>query len=148
MEIITATAKETKDLGRNFAGKFKNGGVICLLGDLGSGKTTFTQGLAEGLGLKRRIVSPTFIIARQYELTEDNTKEDSGGSYFYHVDLYRLSSLEEAKAIGIEEMWQKNNIVVIEWPEKIASVLPRVRYEINFVLESLNLRKIRITKIH
>jgi tRNA threonylcarbamoyladenosine biosynthesis protein TsaE len=91
---------------------------------LGSGKTTFVQGLAEGLGIKQRIISPTFIIMRSYE---------SGSKNFYHVDLYRIESEQDVEGLGLLEfMNDPQNIVVIEWPEKIKNLLPSMRIDIIF----------------
>jgi tRNA threonylcarbamoyladenosine biosynthesis protein TsaE len=116
--MISKTPEETRRFGRKLAVEMAQGGVICLFGDLGAGKTTLVQGLAQGLGIKRRIVSPTFIIVRKY----DN---------FWHVDLYRLTALDEAKAVGIEEIIaDQHNIVVIEWPEIIKAILPEHYIEI------------------
>lgn len=110
--MITKTAQETRNCGKKLAEKIKNGGVVCLYGDLGAGKTTFVQGIAKGLGVKKKITSPTFVLIRQY-------------NNLYHLDLYRLNSLEEIKALGVEEIWQdKKNILIIEWPEKIEKILP------------------------
>ncbi|MEK7565947.1 MAG: tRNA (adenosine(37)-N6)-threonylcarbamoyltransferase complex ATPase subunit type 1 TsaE [Patescibacteria group bacterium] len=136
MEIITRTFRQTQNLGEKLAGKLKTGGVVCLYGDLGSGKTTFTQGLAKGLGIKQKIISPTFIIARQYHFPK---------SFFYHVDLYRLTSLDDAKVIGLEEMWEnKKNIVVIEWPEIIEKILPIRHYKVCFTTLSETTRSLLI----
>ncbi len=108
---------ETADLGRKLAKKIRSGGVICLYGRLGAGKTTLTQFIARHLGIKQKVISPTFIIARRYNFKNN---------FFYHVDLYRLKDLNDAQAIGIEEMWgNPRNIVVIEWPEIIESILPK-----------------------
>lgn len=110
--MITKTAEETRNYGKKLAEKIKNGGVVCLYGNLGAGKTTFVQGVAKGLGIKEKITSPTFIIMRSY-------------GRLWHLDLYRLNSLEEIKALGVEEIWQdKKNILIIEWPEKIEKILP------------------------
>jgi len=103
---------------------------LALEGELGAGKTTFVQGLAEGLGVKGRIISPTFIIMRSYEFGE--------GRIFYHVDLYRLEgNLQEAvENLGLKEVWEEpGNVVVIEWAEKIREFLPEqtkwIRFEYN-----------------
>ncbi len=118
MTIQTKSASETQEYGRKLAEKIKNGGVVALYGELGAGKTTLIQGIAQGLGIKQRITSPTFIIVRQYDR-------------FWHVDLYRLTSLDEAKAVGIEEIINDPvNIVVIEWPELIKDILPKHYIEI------------------
>jgi len=87
---------------------------LALTGDLGSGKTTFVQGLAEGLGFAGRIISPTFILMRKYP-------------GFYHVDLYRFEEnvAQEVENIGLTDIWGKDkNIVVIEWAEKIKDLIP------------------------
>lgn len=113
MKLKTKTAAQTRVFGYALAEKVKNGGVICLYGPLGAGKTTLVQGLARGLGIKRRITSPTFIIVRKY-------------GRFWHVDLYRLNSPEEIEALGLREILaDKENIVAIEWPEKIDKILPK-----------------------
>lgn len=131
MEVITRTFHQTQNLGAKLAAKVKTGGVVCLYGNLGAGKTTFTQGFAKGLGIKNRIVSPTFIIARQY-------------GNFYHVDLYRLTSQDDVKAIGLEEIWSdKKNIVIIEWPEITEEILPK-HIKVKFEIISETQRKISI----
>lgn len=115
---ITSNEKETRLFGKKLAKRLKGGGVICLYGDLGAGKTTLVQGIAEGLGIDRRINSPTFIIVRKYD-------------DFWHIDLYRLKSLEEARAVGIEEILSDpKNVVAIEWPEVIQDILPKHHIEV------------------
>jgi len=123
MEFITKSSQETKDLGKkigsNLAGLKKNRAVIfALSGELGSGKTTFVQGLALGLGIETRIISPTFILVRKYAGKDID---------FYHLDLYRLEGNVEGQVrdLGIDEFWSDpNNVVVIEWAEKIKDVVP------------------------
>ena len=136
MEIITKTARETQDLGRKIGSGLKGGEILALTGDLGSGKTTFIQGLAQGLGIKQRIVSPTFILLRKY-------------GNFYHVDLYRLEGNldNEIKNIGLPDIWnKKNNIVAIEWAEKIKDLLPSSVTWIKFENLGKDERKIIIEK--
>jgi len=109
--------------------------VIALTGNLGSGKTTFVQGFAKGLGLKARIISPTFILMRKY------------GENFYHVDLYRLEgNIEsEVRNLGIEDIWKDpKNIVVIEWAEKIKKMIPKSAQWIKFENLGKDERKITI----
>ncbi|MEK7517152.1 MAG: tRNA (adenosine(37)-N6)-threonylcarbamoyltransferase complex ATPase subunit type 1 TsaE [Patescibacteria group bacterium] len=129
--FITESSEQTKNLGKRLAQDLKGGDVIALYGDLGSGKTTFVQGLAEGLGIKRRIISPTFIIIRSYKLSIKY--EVLSMKYFYHIDLYRIDDRKSIKDLGIEEiMDDPKNIVAIEWAEKIRNILPRRRVDINF----------------
>jgi tRNA threonylcarbamoyladenosine biosynthesis protein TsaE len=136
MENITRSTGETKKLAFEIANKIKKGDVIALYGDLGSGKTTFTGYLVEGLGLKNRVQSPTFVVARKY-------------GYINHVDLYRLTREEEAKDIGIEEMMLDEGLVtIIEWPEIIEKLLPENTVKIYFEYLDENTRKITIENLH
>lgn len=99
---------------------------MALSGNLGSGKTTFIQGLAKGLGIKQRIISPTFILMREY--TTKFKCQMPNVKTFYHIDFYRLEKdvESELRNLGIEEIWGKReNIVAIEWAEKVKSVLPK-----------------------
>ena len=135
---ITNGKNETIFLGEEFAENIKLGEIILLHGNLGSGKTTFTQGLAKGLGIKRRIISPTFIIVRHYGLSKGN---------FYHIDLYRTEDNLDILGLGIGEILSdKNNIVSIEWAEKLKDFLPKDRTEIHFKYINENKREIKILK--
>ena len=136
MENITHSAEETKKLAFELAKKIKSGETVALYGDLGSGKTTFTKYFVEGLGLKNRVQSPTFVVARKYGNVN-------------HVDLYRLTSEEEAKDIGIEEMLSdKNAVNLIEWPEIIDNLLSKETVKIYFEYIDENTRKITIKNLH
>ena len=136
MESITKSTEETKKLAIELAKKTKKGSVLALYGDLGSGKTTFTRFFVEALGLKNRVQSPTFVVARKY-------------GNINHVDLYRLTSEEEARDIGIEEMLvDKNMITLIEWPEIINNLLPEDSVKIYFEYIDENTRKITIENLH
>lgn len=118
-EITTRSAAETMQVARELmAGGFPDL-LICLDGELGAGKTTFTKGVAEALGVREVITSPTFTIIKEYS---------DGAMPLYHVDAYRLEG--EAGGINIEEYFVKGGVVVIEWPEMIAEVLPEERLEI------------------
>ena len=113
---------------------------------MGSGKTTFVQGLAEGLGIKQRIISPTFILVRKYAL--ELKAKSSKLKAFYHIDLYRLEENIEAEVrnLGLEEIWQNpENIVVIEWAEKIKSMIPKKAKWIKFENLGVDKRKIIIS---
>ena len=103
--IVTENFHQTQKLGEDIAGEIKSGGFLAFFGDLGSGKTTFVQGFAKGLGIKRRIISPTFIIVRTY-LVKNAT--------FYHIDLYRTQSADDLLGIGLNQIIEgKNNIVAL-----------------------------------
>jgi len=143
MEIITKSAQETQDLGAKIGFDLKEGNlknrVFCLYGDLGAGKTTFIQGLAKGLGIKKRITSPTFVFVRKYALEKNKSNLTS----LFHIDLYRIENFKESKGLGLEEMMEdKQALVVIEWPEKIKEILPKEKQEICFSYDSENQRRI------
>lgn len=135
---ITKSDKETRVLGRKLANKLKNGDFLALYGNLGSGKTTFIQGLAQGLGVKRRIISPTFIIIRQYNLEK---------STFFHIDLYRTQKPDDILGLGIDQIIaSKNSIIALEWAEKLGDFLPKKRIDIKFNYLNENEREIKISK--
>ena len=132
--FITGNSGQTRKLGYDFAKTLNKGGIICLYGDLGSGKTTFVQGLARGLGIKNRIISPTFVIIRSHRLKV---------GMFYHIDLYRTEVEKDIENLGLEEiMNDPQNIIAIEWAEKLKDYLPEKRIDIEFVNEKENIRKI------
>src|SRR5258706_14201268 len=126
--IITQNAQETAALGQKFAEYLRDGEVprvLCLYGNVGSGKTTFTQGIAKGLGIASRLLSPTFIIVRRYDLV----KLDEN---LYHIDLYRLNTTDEMEELGLSEIFaDPNAYVIIEWAEKLPE-LPEKRLDIWF----------------
>ena len=149
-KIVTNSAKETRELAGKFIGEVlaeartaKDGArLICLWGDLGSGKTTFTQGLAESLGVKGVVNSPTFLIMKKYLL---------GGKYagmnLYHFDCYRIRSAEEVDDLGWREILADgNNLVVVEWPEKITEILPEKRIDMEFETMAPDARRITVKK--
>lgn len=121
MKIQSFSPDETKDLAFKLAGFLKAGDVLALFGDLGAGKTCFTQGLALGLAVKRPVKSPTFQIIREYE----------GRLPLYHFDLYRLGEAEELYEIGYEDYVYGNGVTVIEWPGRAEELLPEARLEIH-----------------
>ncbi len=134
MTVITHSSAQTQKLGKDLAKEFLHGAVVCLRGELGAGKTTLIQGIAKGLGIKAKISSPTFIIVHRHKLK---------ANFIWHIDLYRLTSLEEAKAVGIEEILEdKNSVILIEWPEKIEKLLPKKRWEIKLEAVSENERRV------
>lgn len=137
-KYLTNSDRETKLLAEKLAGKIKKG-VIALFGELGAGKTIFTQGFAEGLGIKEKIISPTFVLIRQYPIP-DTTKT------FFHIDLYRLNSPEELKTIGLDEiLLNPQNLVLIEWAEKAQNYLPKNTVKITLEKISEKKRKIIVS---
>src|SRR5437763_1302299 len=141
--VITNSFKQTQKLGKDFAKKLTGGEVIALHGDLGGGKTTFVQGLAQGLGVEKNIISPTFIIMRTYDISIKY--KVSCIKYFYHVDLYRIGQEREVVDLGLLElMGDVETIVAIEWPEKIENLLPEKRIDVFFEYLDEEKRKISI----
>lgn len=109
MQIITKTPEETLAFGETLGGCLQPGDIVLLCGDLGSGKTTLTQGICRGLGMKDYIRSPTFTLINEYQ----------GRIPIYHVDLYRLESVKEIEALGLEEIFFGNGVSIVEWAEKL-----------------------------
>ena len=125
---------DTIELAQNFESeKFPNM-IICLNGELGSGKTMFTKGIANALGIEETITSPTFTIIKEYE---------SGEMPLYHMDVYRLDG--ETDGVGIEDYYKKGGIVVIEWANTIKHILPKERLDIKFVVTDENKRVLILT---
>ena len=153
-QYTTYSAEETRSLGKKLAREIVPGTLLCLQGDLGAGKTTFTQGLLEGLGAEKPFVSPTFVIMKQYDLPTRQTglptrqtglsKPVGGIERIYHVDAYRVES-KDFETIGFSE-WCENEkgIVILEWPERVSELLPEKRTEIFFKSISENEREIEV----
>ena len=115
MKIETFSAEETYKIGEQMGREAKAGDVLCLLGDLGVGKTVFTQGFAAGLGIDEPVNSPTFTIVQQY---------DSGRLPLYHFDVYRIGDVSEMDEIGYEDCFYGEGVCLIEWAELIEEILP------------------------
>lgn len=123
---ISRSAAQTKKIAENLAGKTKSH-IFALTGELGAGKTMFVQGFAKGLGVKDKIISPTFVLIRQHPVPDTRR-------VLYHIDLYRLENETYLKSLGLEEIWSdKNNIVLIEWAEKVKDFLPEDAVKINIL---------------
>ena len=117
MDMITEThnSKETYELGFNMGKSAKAGDVYCLDGDLGVGKTVFTQGFAKGLGINEPIYSPTFTIVQEYH---------EGRLPLYHFDVYRIGDITEMDEIGYEEYFYSEGVCLIEWGNLISEIMP------------------------
>jgi tRNA threonylcarbamoyladenosine biosynthesis protein TsaE len=122
--VETRSAEETIGFGERLAATLQRGDVVALSGELGAGKTALVKGIARGLGVSQDVTSPTFTLIHEYT---------GGRLRLFHIDLYRLDSAQQALAIGIEDYLNGDGITVIEWAEKIASLLPerttRIRIE-------------------
>src|SRR3989344_3034759 len=122
MEIRTISPQQTQKVAQKLAKSLKGGEVIALYGVLGSGKTVFTQGIAKGLKIKKRILSPTFVFMRSYPF-----KLGSRDLTFYHIDLYRGEEAGDFRALGLADIFTDDAIIVLEWAEKIEKILPKKR---------------------
>ena len=137
MHLTSHSPKETRKIASNLAKRLKGGEVLCLFGDLGGGKTTFIQGLAKGLGVKKNVTSPSFVLMRKYPISDHLVTS------LYHIDCYRVKSYKEILDIGFNEILEdKNAIVAIEWADKIKEILPEKRLDIRFKFEDDKVRKI------
>lgn len=119
--IATSSLDETRRLGERLGRLLKEGDIICLHGELGAGKTSFTQGIAKGLNVtKAFITSPTFVLVNEYK----------GALTLYHIDLYRLNNIDEIEDIGLTEYLKGKGVTVIEWAEKAEGLLPKDRLSV------------------
>ena len=132
-EIKTKSAEETVELGKKIGAFLLPNDVIALTGQLGAGKTTLIQGIAAGLGVKDYVTSPTFIIINEYD----------GHLPLYHIDLYRIADEKAAIDIGVEDYLPSDGVTVIEWPERIESLLPPGTRRWKIEVASLTERTIR-----
>lgn len=139
MIIETRSPEETFELGKKIGEAAKPGQVYTLNGDLGVGKTVFTQGVAAGLEITEPVNSPTFTIIQEYE---------SGRMPFYHFDVYRIGDIEEMEEIGYDDYFYGNGICLIEWANLIEEILPEDRIQITIekdLEKGFDYRKITVT---
>ena len=122
-EFQVGSVEETWALAKELAKELKPGDIVCLEGDLGAGKTTFTQGLAAALGVPGRVTSPTFCIVQEHQ---------SPDVLLVHMDLYRLHGEEDVEAIGWEDYLARGAIFAIEWPERAGSLIPSTAHRVVF----------------
>ena len=115
------SVEETWELATRFAAELKPGDVVCLEGDLGAGKTTFTQGLAAALGVSGRVNSPTFCIVQEHRR---QSAAVGGSRLLVHMDLYRLHDENDVIAIGWEDYLAQGAILVVEWPDRAGTLIP------------------------
>ena len=162
---LTTKSSQTKRLGEKLAQKIlrvqltpgldwpgvkrERAVIIGLVGDLGGGKTTFLQGFAKGLGIKQKILSPTFVIMRRFQissLSRPSAEAVSGAGKFqdfYHIDCYRIQNPKDILSLGFKEIISDpQNIVAIEWADRVRKIVPKGTIWINFEFVDKNIRKI------
>jgi len=127
MKTITLKGEQsTIEFAKEFANSLQGGEIILLSGDLGAGKTTFTRGLGQALGIKQNVNSPTFVVMKVYDADAQNVKK------LVHIDAYRLESGRDLESIGATEYFgAEKTVVVIEWPERITDILPKKTIKIS-----------------
>jgi tRNA threonylcarbamoyladenosine biosynthesis protein TsaE len=137
--FIARTEEDTIELGRRLAAGWPRPCVVLLIGDLGAGKTTMTKGIAEGLGVARAddVSSPTFPLIHEYG--------DAGE--MYHIDLYRLDTEREVESLGLDDLFARNSVVVMEWAERFPALLPASRIEIRITADADELRRVTVTEL-
>jgi len=135
---LTRSPEETMELGRRLAREIQAPQIVLLAGDLGAGKTTLAKGLISGLGAcpPEDVLSPTFSLVHEYE----------GDPKVYHIDLYRLDRVPEFETLGLDDLWDEDAIVLIEWGEKFSGQLPKPRMEIRINDIGDDLREISISR--
>ncbi|MDO8436481.1 MAG: tRNA (adenosine(37)-N6)-threonylcarbamoyltransferase complex ATPase subunit type 1 TsaE [bacterium] len=155
LKYITNNILQTKKAGRDLAKKIiknkpqKRAVVLGLKGDLGGGKTTFLQGFSKGLGIKEKILSPTFVILKKFKIQNPRLCQGYGGQekfkYFYHIDCYRIQSPKEILDLGFSKILSEpKSIIAVEWAERIKKILPKNILWLEFDFINKNTRKITI----
>ena len=138
--IISTSAEQTIEIARDLALHFRGGEVICLVGDLGTGKTQFAKGIALGLGVEETVNSPTYVLLKQYPY-----RDNLGHQFtFNHLDLYRIEGDVEAIGFGFDDLLTSNQVTVIEWAQRLEYILPHDALYVYFQYIDENERKIEI----
>ncbi|HEY9165446.1 MAG TPA: tRNA (adenosine(37)-N6)-threonylcarbamoyltransferase complex ATPase subunit type 1 TsaE [Candidatus Kryptonia bacterium] len=139
MEIhISKAESETIALGKKFAGQLKEGGFVALYGELGAGKTQFVKGVCEALKVTEVVNSPTFTIVNEYH----------GTMPVFHIDLYRLSNVDEILGIGFDEYLEAGGICLVEWAEKLDGIIPGRRFDVKLAVVDESTREISIASLN
>jgi len=141
----TASGEETIELGRRIAAALPNRAVILLIGNLGAGKTTLAKGIVSGLcgADPEDVTSPTFTLIHEYG-THEYGAATATGPRVYHIDLYRLDRPEQVATLGLDEIFDRDAVVLIEWGERFPQLLPRQRIEIRLTALNDDRREIEV----
>lgn len=134
-EVFSNSAEQTRRLGMQLGQLLEPGDLLCLNGELGSGKTTLVQGIAAGWGTAEPVTSPTFVLVNVYKRP--------GGEQLFHMDAYRLENAAEAEALDLDALLEQGPLIV-EWGDKISSVLPEERIRLKLVSIDENRRRIEL----
>ena len=126
--LRTSTAEATREVGEAVAPLLRSRDAVVLTGELGAGKTTFVQGVARGLGVDDHVVSPTFTLVREYE----------GRLGIAHVDVYRLQRMQDVVDLGLEEIGDGEDVLLVEWGDVVEELLPRDRLRVELTTEDMN----------
>lgn len=137
-EFLSGDEQKTKEFAKKLASRLVKGSFLAVYGDLGAGKTAFVKGLAEGLGVKEGIVSPTYTILRAYE---------SGTLPLYHFDVYRIADEDELYETGFDEYAAGDGVCVCEWADLIPGALPAPRYDIRIERTGETERRITVQEV-
>ena len=142
-KYYTHSPQETFELGEKWGKECRGGEIMALQGELGAGKTVFVQGVAQGLGYKEVVNSPTFVLMQLYELTENENEI----AYLCHIDAYRVHSSEEIQNAGVEDyLGREDTVCVVEWPARISDILPSSTLYFSLDIQGENDREISIKK--
>ena len=137
MEIISQSVKDTINIGKAIAKNLKPSDIICLFGELGSGKTVLTKGIAQGLGIERkRVISPSFVLIREHS---------QGKLPLYHFDLYRLKEARDILALGYEEYLYGEGVTVIEWADRLKYLIPAEFLKIELFIKENSKRQLKFS---
>ena len=135
---ISQSAADTRNIGAVLGRLLRGGEVVVLTGPFGAGKTVFAQGIADGLGIDDHLTSPSFTLANSYP-------SEVGGPGIHHLDLYRVSSIDEALTFGLEEYFEDDAVTLIEWPGEVASVLDEEAIRVELAIQESDTRRIAIS---
>ena len=136
---LSESVAQTEAVAAALAGSLRGGECVALHGDLGAGKTQFVRGLVRGLGGNPRAVSsPTFVLLNVY---------DTGRLKVFHLDAYRVGGIDDFESIGFTELLEQGGVVVVEWPERVESLLPARRVDVRLQTVSPHIRRIEIERL-